>query len=63
MRYGFAIKFAGEVKPIKDSTALEETIDDIRGVILESFKKDLQAGVVVNTENIVIFTIHDIEND
>jgi hypothetical protein len=63
-RYGFSIRFDGEVDSIRDNDAPTETIDDIRGVVLESFKKDLQAGVSLISDSVSIFNLSpQIEND
>lgn len=57
-RYEFTLSFRGYVYDVErepdDKMPPIESHDDIRGVILQSFKKDLEAGVDVTGEILVM---------
>lgn len=51
-RWSYMIKIGGTIEEVEESAT--ETIDDIRGVVLESFKPDLQAGVKIDYHSVDI---------
>ena len=55
-RYCFSLTISGTVAETKDDSGqiAQESIDDIRGVILESIKMDLQSGVEIVSHRIEV---------
>lgn len=56
MRYHFDLTIRGTVAETKDDNGqiAQESIDDIRGVVLESIRMDLQSGVEILSHRIEI---------
>lgn len=67
MKYRYNISFSGFVNEIRrdDGSLIDENMDDVRGIIYESFRPDLQAGVTIDMQDLHIRTepvLHELES-
>lgn len=55
-RWTYSIRIDGIVTETSDDNGqiMQESIDDIRGVVLESFRPDLQIGVKIESHSITV---------
>jgi hypothetical protein len=58
-KYIYDIHFGGTVDENPDE---KESLEDIRALILESFRPDLQAGVTLNFNSIVVSELPSFPN-